>query len=112
MSVAEAVAQLLEVEAAEGGGAYGPGTLAVGVARLGSPDQRVRRARGHVWGCAEGLSGEEWGPICVGHDVCQVLGRVCCWYLAASPCCAKQHRRFGCDACACSGSLLLKWLRR
>ncbi len=48
MSVAEAVAQLLEVEAAEGGGAYGPGTLAVGVARLGSPDQRVRRAPGLV----------------------------------------------------------------
>ena len=45
MTVAEAVAQLLEVEAAEGGGAYGPDTLAVGVARLGSPDQLVCRIR-------------------------------------------------------------------
>lgn len=45
MTVAEAVAQLLEVEAAEGGGAYGPDTLAVGVARLGSPNQLVCRIR-------------------------------------------------------------------
>ena len=42
MSVAQAIAQLLEVEEAERGSAYGPGTLAVGVARLGSPDQQVR----------------------------------------------------------------------
>ncbi|KAK9835180.1 hypothetical protein WJX81_004039 [Elliptochloris bilobata] len=41
MTVAQAVSQLLEVEEAEGGGAYGPDTLAVGVARLGSPDQQV-----------------------------------------------------------------------
>ena len=41
MTVAQAVAQLLEVEEAEQGGAYGPDTLAVGVARLGSPDQQV-----------------------------------------------------------------------
>ena len=41
MTVAQAVAQLLEVEEAERGGAYGPDTLAVGVARLGSPNQQV-----------------------------------------------------------------------
>ena len=71
MTVAEAVAQLLEVEEAEGGGAYGPDTLAVGVARLGSPDQLVCRIRScqtcnrqlkaletctSGWRCAPGLT--------------------------------------------------------
>ena len=41
MSVATAAQQLLEVEAKRGGGAYGPDTLAVGLARLGSDSQRI-----------------------------------------------------------------------
>ena len=41
----QAIEQLLEVEAARGGGAYGPDSLAVGIARL--------QVRGGVWvgGC-------------------------------------------------------------
>ncbi|GBF93120.1 diphthine methyl ester synthase-like [Raphidocelis subcapitata] len=41
MSIQTAVEQLLEVEQSRGDGAYGPDTLAVGVARLGAPDQRM-----------------------------------------------------------------------
>jgi diphthine synthase len=41
MTVNTAVQQLLEVEAARRGGAYGPDTLAVGMSRLGAPDQQI-----------------------------------------------------------------------
>jgi diphthine synthase len=41
MSVNTAVEQLLEIEAKRGEGAYGPDTLAVGIARLGAPDQQI-----------------------------------------------------------------------
>ncbi len=41
MSVNTAVQQLLEVEAARAGGACGPDKLAVGIARLGAPDQQI-----------------------------------------------------------------------
>ncbi len=45
MTVAVAVRQLLEVEEARRGGAYGPDTTAVALARLGAPDQRIVAGR-------------------------------------------------------------------
>ena len=53
MSVAQAVAQLLEVEEAERCGAYGPDSLAVGVARLGAPNQQVRGYGATLVACRE-----------------------------------------------------------
>ncbi|PNW83255.1 hypothetical protein CHLRE_05g233300v5 [Chlamydomonas reinhardtii] len=41
MSIKTAIEQLLEVEAARGGGAYGPDSLAVGIARLQADDQQI-----------------------------------------------------------------------
>ena len=41
MTVARAVEQLLEAEGARGGGACGPDALAVGMARLGQPDEAI-----------------------------------------------------------------------
>jgi len=41
MSINTALQQLLEVEEARQGGAYGPDTLAVGLSRLGAPDQQI-----------------------------------------------------------------------
>ncbi|KAG2487491.1 hypothetical protein HYH03_013910 [Edaphochlamys debaryana] len=41
MSINTAVQQLLEVEEARGGGAFGPETLAVGIARLQADDQQI-----------------------------------------------------------------------
>lgn len=56
MSVATAVAQLLEVEERRGEGAYGPETLAVGVARVGSESQRI------VAGPLAALADVDFGP--------------------------------------------------
>lgn len=56
MSVNTALQQLLEVEAARGGGAYGPDTLAVGVSRLGAPDQQM------VAGSMRELLDVDFGP--------------------------------------------------
>eukprot|EP00906_Rhabdomonas_costata_P002729 RCo004245 len=55
MTIAEAVAQLLEVEASQGEGAYLPTTLAVGLARLGSPSAKV------VAGPLSALAGVDFG---------------------------------------------------
>lgn len=41
MSITTAIEQLLEVEAKRGQGAYGPDSLAVGVARVGSDSQCI-----------------------------------------------------------------------
>ena len=46
MDVPTALRQLLEVEEARGEGAYGPDTRAVGMSRLGAPDQQVGLSRG------------------------------------------------------------------
>ena len=56
MTVNTAVAQLLEVEEARGEGAYGPETLAVGVSRLGAPDQQI------VAGTLQELLTADFGP--------------------------------------------------
>lgn len=56
MSVATAVQQLLEVEERRGEGAYGPDTLAVGVARVGSESQRI------VAGPLAALADVDFGP--------------------------------------------------
>jgi hypothetical protein len=56
MTVNTAVEQLLEVEAARGGGAYGPDTLAVGISRLGAPDQQI------VAGPMRDLVNVDFGP--------------------------------------------------
>lgn len=41
MSINTAVQQLLDIEASKQGGAYSPDTLAVGMSRLGAPDQQI-----------------------------------------------------------------------
>ena len=41
MTVNTAIEQLLEIEELRGEGAYGPGTMCVGVARLGSEEQQI-----------------------------------------------------------------------
>jgi diphthine synthase len=41
MTVNQCIAQLLEVEAKHGGGVCGPDAMAAGIARVGSPDQRI-----------------------------------------------------------------------
>jgi diphthine synthase len=41
MSINTALQQLLEVESTRQGGAYSPHTLAVGMSRLGAPDQQI-----------------------------------------------------------------------
>jgi diphthine synthase len=56
MTVNTAVEQLLEVESSRGEGAYGPGTLCVGVARLGSDTQSI------VAGTMEELRHVDFGP--------------------------------------------------
>eukprot|EP00887_Chlorella_sp_A99_P008138 scaffold12.g8138.t1 len=56
MSIATAIEQLLEVEAARGGGACGPQALAVGVARVGADSQRI------VAGPLEQLARVDFGP--------------------------------------------------
>lgn len=56
MSVGTALQQLLEVEEARGGGAYGPDTLCVGVARIGSDSQRI------VAGTMQQLLDVDFGP--------------------------------------------------
>ncbi len=56
MSVGTALSQLLEVEEARGGGAYGPDTLCVGVARIGSDSQRI------VAGSMQQLLDVDFGP--------------------------------------------------
>lgn len=56
MTVNTAVQQLLEVEQARGEGAFGPDTLAVGMSRLGSPDQQI------VAGSMHQLLDVDFGP--------------------------------------------------
>ncbi|KAI7835729.1 hypothetical protein COHA_010383 [Chlorella ohadii] len=56
MSVGTALSQLLEVEEVRGGGAYGPDTLCVGVARIGSDSQRI------VAGSMQQLLDVDFGP--------------------------------------------------
>ena len=56
MSVNTAIEQLLEVEASRGEGAYGPGTLCVGVARLGADSQSI------VAGTMDELRDHDFGP--------------------------------------------------
>ena len=56
MTVNTALEQLLEIESSRGEGAYGPDTLCVGVARLGSDSQRI------VAGPMEELRHVNFGP--------------------------------------------------
>jgi len=56
MTVNTAISQLLEVEEARGGSAYGRDTLCIGVARLGSDDQKI------VAGPMEKLLDVDFGP--------------------------------------------------
>lgn len=56
MTVAECVGQMLEIEEIRGEGAYGPRSLAMGVARLGSKDQRL------ITGTLEQLKAADLGP--------------------------------------------------
>lgn len=56
MTVAQCADQMLEIEKIKGEGVYGPRSLAVGVARLGSKDQRL------VAGTLEQLSATDLGP--------------------------------------------------
>lgn len=56
MSVNTAISQLLEVEESRGGSAYGRNTLCIGVARLGSDDQKI------VAGPMEKLLDVDFGP--------------------------------------------------
>lgn len=56
MSIDTALQQLLEVEATRNGGAYGPETTAVGMSRLGSPDQQI------VAGSMQQLLDVDFGP--------------------------------------------------
>lgn len=56
MSINSALQQLLEVEATRNGGAYGPETTAVGMSRLGSPDQQI------VAGSMQQLLDVDFGP--------------------------------------------------
>lgn len=56
MTVAQCASQMLETERTRGEGAYGPRSLAVGVARVGSRDQRMAA------GTLEQLSGVGLGP--------------------------------------------------
>ena len=56
MTVNTALEQLLEIESNRGQGAYGPDTLCVGVARLGSDSQSI------VAGTMEELKNINFGP--------------------------------------------------
>ncbi|KAI9888463.1 MAG: diphthine synthase [Vezdaea aestivalis] len=56
MTAAQCAQQMLEIEAEKKEGIYGPSTLAVGVARVGSRDQRI------LCGSLEELSVAELGP--------------------------------------------------
>ncbi len=56
MTVAQCAGQMLEIEDERGDGVYGPRSLAVGVARLGSKDQRL------VAGTLEQLTTTDLGP--------------------------------------------------
>lgn len=56
MSVAQCTDQMLEIEDARAEGVYGPRSLAMGVARLGSKDQRL------VAGTLEQLKTTDLGP--------------------------------------------------
>jgi diphthine synthase len=56
MTVNTALKQLLEIESSRGEGAYGPSTLCVGVARLGSDSQSI------VAGTMEELTNVNFGP--------------------------------------------------
>lgn len=56
MTVAQCAGQMLEIETIRGEGAYGPRSLAMGVARLGSKDQRL------ITGTLEQLKATDLGP--------------------------------------------------
>jgi diphthine synthase len=56
MSINTALQQLLEVESTRQEGAYGPDTTAVGMSRLGSPDQEI------VAGSMQQLLEVDFGP--------------------------------------------------
>ena len=56
MSVNTAIEQLLEIEQDRGEGAYGPNTLCVGVARIGSDSQQI------VAGTMAELAEVDFGP--------------------------------------------------
>lgn len=56
MTVNTALQQLLEVEASKQGGAYDADTLAVGMSRLGAPDQQI------VAGSMQQLQEVDFGP--------------------------------------------------
>lgn len=56
MTVAQCADQMLTIESIKGEGAYGPRSLALGVARLGSKDQRI------VAGTLEQLRATDLGP--------------------------------------------------
>jgi hypothetical protein len=56
MSINTALQQLLEIESSRQGGAYGPDTLAVGMSRLGAPDQQI------IAGSMQQLLEVDFGP--------------------------------------------------
>jgi diphthine synthase len=77
MSINTAVQQMLEIEASKQGGAYSPDTLAVGMSRLGAPDQQI------IAGSMQQLLEVDFGPplhcLVIAGGLAAALWSWCAW---------------------------------